>query len=218
MASIVDISQMAEDDIPAVAAIPALAMHVDLISRAMFGFEHEIESATDFNKGLLQSTYNLPNHHIMKATLKATGEVVGMAQIELQDGAMAVDVPMNALPAGTNMELCGALFGGLGSAQAKHMTGMKHVALHSLHVLPAYQQKGIGSELLRRMFETYGLDKEPIWVNTQLRGRGNLYLKYGWQDMEVVDIDLATYSGMGRGFGIHRTICMLRRPGELKRL
>ena len=217
MASIVEVSPLVEADIVATAAIPALAMHIDPISRTMFGFEREIESATNFNLGLLQFTHNLPNQHIVKATLKSTGEIVGMAQIEFQDGAMNVDVPLDALPPGTNLEFCGAMFGALGGAQAKHMKGKKHVALHSLHVLPAYQQKGVGTELLRWLFKTYGLDKELIWVNTQLRGRDNLYSKFGWQDMEVVDIDLSKYLGEGNGFGVHRSVGMLRYPGELKR-
>ena len=218
MASIVGISTLVEADISATAEIPALAMHIDPISRTMFGFEEEIESATKFNKELLQFTHNQPNQHIAKATLKSTGKIVGMAQIEFQDGAMNVDVPLEALPRGTNLEFCGAMFGAFGKAQAKHMWGKKHVALHSMHVLPEYQQRGIGTELLKWLFKTYSLDKELIWVNTQLRGRNYLYSKFGWQDMEVIDIDLSKYLGKGNGFGMHRSVGMLRHPGELKRV
>ena len=218
MALIVDISLLTKVDIPATAEIPALAMHTDPISRTMFGFEHEIESATKFNKELIQFTHNLPNHHIAKATLKSTGEIVGMAQIEFQDGALNVDVPLDALPPSTNLAFCEAMFGAFGTAHAKHMRGKRHVALHSLHVLPPYQQKGIGTELLKWLFKTYNLEKELIWLNTQLRGRDRLYSKFGWQDMEVIDIDLSKFLGEeGNGFGIHRSVGMLRYPGKLNR-
>lgn len=79
-------------------------------------------------------------------------------------------------------------------------------------VLPAYQRLGIGSALLRYGFEELGADELPIWLVTQMRGRA-MYLKSGFEDADVLDIDFSEYAGPYRGFGVHRSICMVRQPG-----
>lgn len=82
----------------------------------------------------------------------------------------------------------------------------------TLMVHPAYQRKGIGSAMLQYGFETLGADKVLIWLITQMRGR-DLYQKFGFEDVDVLDIDFSEYTGPYRGFGVHRNICMVRQPG-----
>ena len=79
-------------------------------------------------------------------------------------------------------------------------------------VLPAYQRRGIGSALLRHGFEELGADELPIWLVTQMRGRA-IYLKCGFEDVDVSDIDFSEYAGLHRDFGVYRSICMVRQPG-----
>ncbi|MCJ1472986.1 hypothetical protein MMC13_001635, partial [Lambiella insularis] len=87
----------------------------------------------------------------------------------------------------------------------------------SLHVLPEYQRMGIGSALLEWGFQQFNLEKEKVWLGTQMRGR-NLYRRYGWEDVDHVDIDLSDWGGKYRGYGIHRSPLMLRQPGRFQRV
>lgn len=82
----------------------------------------------------------------------------------------------------------------------------------SLMVHPSHQRHGIGSALLLHGFNTLGADKVPIWLITQMRGR-NLYARFGFEDVDVLDVDFAEYMGPWRGYGVHRNICMVRQPG-----
>lgn len=83
-------------------------------------------------------------------------------------------------------------------------------------VIPQYQKKGVGSAMFRYGFEHLGADKVPIWLVTQMRGR-SMYLKFGFQDIDVIDVDLSEYAGPWQGFGVHRNICMVRQPGGITR-
>ena len=88
---------------------------------------------------------------------------------------------------------------------------------NSLHVHPKYQKQGIGTALLRWGFEQFDLEKEKIWIQTQMRGR-NVYRKFGWVDVENFDIDLSRWGGEMRGYGMHRSPSMLRHPGKFERI
>ena len=91
---------------------------------------------------------------------------------------------------------------------------MALAAWGSLFVKPGYQRRGIGETMLRWGFKQLELDKEQIWLTTQILGR-EFYRKFGWEDVDAVDTDLSTYLGKYRGFGIHRTVFMVREPGDL---
>ena len=97
------------------------------------------------------------------------------------------------------------------------MSGIKHAVLHSLHVAPSYQRKGIGTALLRELFEKHGLAEQHVWLNAQLRGR-DVYKKFGWRLVESVYIDLADSLGEGKGWGVHRSVFLLREPGNFGRV
>ena len=75
----------------------------------------------------------------------------------------------------------------------------------------------MGSALLRWGFEKFDLEMEKIWIQTQMRGR-NVYRRYGWVDVENLDVDLSEWGGKMRGFGMHRSPCMLRQPGKFERI
>ncbi|MCJ1285559.1 hypothetical protein MMC26_004900 [Xylographa opegraphella] len=90
-------------------------------------------------------------------------------------------------------------------------------AWSALHVLPEYQRQGIGTALLAWGFETFGLERELVYIGTQMRGR-NLYRRYGWVDAGFVDVDLREWGGQLRGYGIHRSPVLLREPGRFVRV
>ena len=77
-----------------------------------------------------------------------------------------------------------------------------------------FQRQGIGSALFRYGVEKLGADELPIWLVTQMRRRA-MYLKFGFEDVDVVSIDLTEYAGPYQGFGVHRNICMVRQPGGM---
>lgn len=83
-----------------------------------------------------------------------------------------------------------------------------------LMVLPEYQRKGIVSAMFRYAFDNLGANEVPIWIVTQMRGRA-MYLRLGFQDVDVIDVDLSEYAGPWQGFGVQRNICMLRQPGGI---
>ena len=96
------------------------------------------------------------------------------------------------------------------------LLGLYGTVWTSLMVLPEVQERGIGSSLTYGL-ETRGADKRPVWLVTQMRGR-ELYRKFGFDDADVLDIDLSEYAGSHRGFGSHRSICMIRQPRDAKSL
>lgn len=44
-----------------------------------------------------------------------------------------------------------------------------------------------------------------------MRGQG-IYGKFGWEDVDCIDVDLAERAGPGLGYGMHRSPCMVRPP------
>ena len=65
-------------------------------------------------------------------------------------------------------------------------------------VLPAWQRRGVGSAIIRWALENLRLDTMPVWLNGQPDGY-RLYQKFGWRDIENVDIDLSHWAGPNRG-------------------
>ena len=86
------------------------------------------------------------------------------------------------------------------------------IVLTALMILPAYQRKGIGSELLRWILGNTELDKWPAWLAAQPKGR-ELYRKFGWEDVDNFDIDLSEWADPLSGYGLHRSALMIRPPG-----
>ena len=202
--------------------------------------EHTIQAELD------RSAKN-PQAHIFKAVLKSSGETVGYGMFRFDDGdSQAVGGPaMTSFPPGVNTDLLGRMSKAFRAAHSTHMGGKRHMCksycltlrplrlactaficyIHeanyvlgwtSLMVLPAWQRKGIGSAMFQYGFKELEADQLPIWLITQMRGRA-MYQKFGFEDVGVLDIDFGEYIGSYRGFGVYRSVCMVRQPSEVLR-
>lgn len=71
--------------------------------------------------------------------------------------------------------------------------------------------------MLRWAFAEYGLEEKLVWLATMMDGR-NYWRRYGWKDVDCVEVDLAEWGGKDRGFGLHKSPMMLRQPGKLVKI
>lgn len=242
MASLIKISPAMEEDFPVLAHIAAVAMSVDLVHRIIYEGNNPLDTSRQERSVMaeLNRAASNPEAHICKAVLKSSKEIVGYSLFRFEDdsksSALPVKPPPTSFLAGTNARFLERMTSGVRAVHKKHMAGKRHVceSLHGvallsgfyisfkiiilssgwthLMVLPSFQRNGIGSALFRHGFENLGADEVPIWIVTQMRGRA-MYLKFGFQDLDVIDVDLSEYAGPWQGFGVHRNICMLRQPG-----
>lgn len=223
MASVVTIAPATAADLPTLAHIMPLAMQADLINRMLF--PDSVYDLTLTSKSLLSSyeaEFRKPNMHFFKATDTATGKIVGFGNLSFVDKTAPTAMPLAkeavkseppSLPEGMHMAFAARLFGSLAAKRTQHMSAYPRYAHWSgLHVAPTHQRRGIGSALLKYGLETLEAGALPIWLSTQMRGR-NLYLKWGFEDVDSVDIDLTEFGGDWSGYGVHRSPCMLRMPG-----
>lgn len=86
----------------------------------------------------------------------------------------------------------------------------RFLAVKSLSILPQYQGKGIGSYILRHCMER--ADKAGLATHlTAFPSAHSLYLRFGFEEVERIDLDLNAAGPPNRGFGIYRMSSMLRK-------
>lgn len=78
-------------------------------------------------------------------------------------------------------------------------------------VLPTWQRRSVGSAMITWALTNLRLKTMPVWLCAQLDGHG-LYRRFGWRDVMNVEMQLDEWAGANRGYGLHRTVCMLREP------
>lgn len=79
-----------------------------------------------------------------------------------------------------------------------------------LHTDPQYQGRGAGSALMewgKAKADELGL---PIYLESSPKGHG-FYLKHGFKDYEVLDIDLSEFGGT-----LHKEPLMIRQSSKLQ--
>ena len=131
MVSLINITPASEQDFPTLAHIAATAMAVDLIHRIMYQSNDALNTSRpeqSITAELHRSAAN-PQAHIFKATLKASGAIVGYGLFRFDDGnSQVVGGPsMASFPPGTNMDLLGRMAKAFGAIHKKHMSGKRHV-------------------------------------------------------------------------------------------
>jgi len=213
MAALIEIGAANEADIPVLGQLASKAFaEIPLDYIGYKAHRRGIESVKLFTNVAREDMAD-PASHIFRATNKSNGEIVGYGAVTFVDpkrkekrpgpcGKESIDV---------NPEFAKLFYGQLEAKYQQHMDGKKHVVWSSLYVLPLYQGRGIGRQLLDWGFTNFEIGRYPIWLSTTARAR-LFYLKYGWEDVDHVDIDLAKWTVPLSGFGMHRTPCMIRKP------
>jgi GNAT superfamily N-acetyltransferase len=83
--------------------------------------------------------------------------------------------------------------------------------LSAFAVAPAYQGKGIGSQLLEHCLQMADKKGLPTWL-IAMPASHNLYLRFGFEDVDHRDTDLNAWDkNKFRGYGIYRSYAMVRR-------
>lgn len=75
---------------------------------------------------------------------------------------------------------------------------MVFIVLSVLATLSEYRGNGIGSALIERgLEEARELGLSEFWLDASEDGH-DLYVKYGFQDVEFIPFDLGKYGGVGK--------------------
>ncbi|KAL2264247.1 hypothetical protein VTK26DRAFT_9023 [Humicola hyalothermophila] len=138
----------------------------------------------------------------------APGEIIAMAKWTLyreprtEEEWKADDFKATAerFGQGSNLAFIDAFIGGLNSKTQSHVKGDPHLHLGVLACRPDRQGLGAGTALLR-----WGLDlADSLGIPTHLEASPAgypLYRKFGFEDIDVLDLDLARDWGMQRPDG-----------------
>ena len=81
-----------------------------------------------------------------------------------------------------------------------------------MHVLPAYQRRGLGQRLMEEAILDADKDGAKVYLSASDAGRC-LYVKYGFKDLEVKYIDF-THLG---AIGARNTTAMMRQGSRMVR-
>ncbi|RAH51525.1 GNAT family N-acetyltransferase [Aspergillus brunneoviolaceus CBS 621.78] len=150
--------------------------------------------------------------HLLVAEDPATGAVVGYARWTVpgppapaSSGASALS-PANqdlvtafrragdgALPPGTNLAVHSRFWGDLERLKAKYLREGDFV-LEFLATLPEAQGQGVASGLLRWGLERADARNARVYLEATEEGYP-VYRKYGWRDLEVLELDFAELGG-----------------------
>ncbi|KAJ5633559.1 hypothetical protein N7528_001401 [Penicillium herquei] len=100
-------------------------------------------------------------------------------------------------PEGANAAACNGIIAGISSARKKHMAGKPHAFLQVLATLPEYRCKGIASSMLKQgIAEAKEKGLNDFFLTASADGH-DLYAKYGFRDIEHLDLDIEKYGGVG---------------------
>ncbi len=207
----IDIVPAVEADYPVLSNILSLAMAPSTVDRLLFKEYDHFADGVKFALGWLHELGTSPDCHVIKAVLRDTGEMVGYAVAIFckADENKAAASNGGVLPSYVNEQFCSRFFATLNEKRNHHMAGKDHWNLDQLMVHPSHQRKGIGGQLLAWGLANWPIRNSPIYLSAQLTGH-KLYRKYGWQDVDEIILDLSEYMPPFSGYGLHKTICMVR--------
>lgn len=80
-----------------------------------------------------------------------------------------------------------------------------------MHVLPEYQRRGLGQRLMDDAILAADKDGAKIYLSASDTGK-HLYVKYGFKDLEEMNIDLRHLGAVGSKI----TTAMMRDPQIVK--
>ncbi|CAG8978994.1 hypothetical protein HYALB_00009896 [Hymenoscyphus albidus] len=201
-ATLADITDMIE--------IAIATTEYEIVIRFMFSTYHDesIPLQREFWRTIFSRAFQRETTHIMKATLDSTGETVAFGIVGWADGKWdAPEMPPRKTHPGPGVRFIDFYAEEEGRNYRRLMAGHAHYIYMSC---PSTNAWDLGA-ILRWGFHTYGLEKKTVFVQTFMGARG-VYAKYGWQEVDATEIDLAEWAGSGMGFGLHRSPQMIRKP------
>ena len=236
IAMAVNISLATEADLKGLISVFIKAQDTDLLHRLKFkrGQTDNDETETGLAHLDLLDQIKDSKSRVFKATLKSDGRVVGFGSTQFQYGEIAEYLEPDYTPDDFNGALASICGRECVELHRKHLNGQKHVGQctpsrsssqdevddfsvwQTLYVLPAFQDQGIASELLTWGFDHFGLAQETIWVQTSI-SRRSIFLGFGWEDIDHVDVDLTRWAEENMGYGCYRLQMMIRRLKQLER-
>ncbi|KAI1815145.1 acyl-CoA N-acyltransferase [Poronia punctata] len=209
------ISLASREDLPALAEVNRTAYSLELPSRFAHKNWQDKNYMFNFLKGRLAVRFDHPGTQVFKAVDPATDKIVGFACWTLEVPKEEVEPTptgkmVQKMPPTMNFEFIKTV--GAEIEQLRdHMKGEEHYYLSAFAVDLDQQNKGIGSQLLKHCLQIADDARLPTWL-IAFPGSHNLYLRFGFEDVDHRDIDLNAWDdNKMRGFGIYRQYAMVRR-------
>ena len=231
-------------DFPTMARLCAEAMSVDLIHRVLYPTANlldsslqEVQLIKELEHDAAPPTQAAPKVHIWKAVSGTSNDldadvasepvptehpddILGWVLFRINEEQKGEeDVELGGAPQvasdapASSVAFLSRLGGEFTDAIAKHIGQKSHIYCNPLLIRPQSQGQGIGSRLLQYGLEKLGADKVPTLIITQAR-INEYYHQFGFNDVRIVDVDLADYMGRRKGYGMHRSNVMIRPPGD----
>ncbi|MCJ1355044.1 MAG: hypothetical protein MMC33_005035 [Icmadophila ericetorum] len=246
MASLIDITPATESDYPLLARILSQAMSIDPVSLCIFTTPpYDLSVPEKLGTMMIAREAAQPNSHVLKATLKATREIVAFAiwsvveeeeeaaeeeeegekakaemEMEKKDGDDAGGPGEDGgLPEGINADFFMMYLGSLGEKYQMHMAGEKKKKKKHAVLNQLHVTPSQQRKGIGSAMLRHGLKElrlDQLPIWLVTQPRGrNLYRLFGWGQVDCIEIDMSVWKGVGTGFGVHENPCMVREPGSL---
>ncbi|KAB8258757.1 acyl-CoA N-acyltransferase [Aspergillus pseudonomiae] len=205
------------EDAPSLTRVHGDAFRDCILNDLMFGppTEENLKGFADELVGLITGDITA---RFVKAVDNDTNKIVGWSWWNLypdresrSGGSQALSEELGAPPeSAISPEAHKEYFQGAAARQEKWIGGRPFAYLRVLVVLPEYQRKGIGANLIARGLEEATTCNLPVWLESSEVGY-DLYKKLGFKDLnDSIVIDLAKYGASG----ISTTACMWLETGN----
>lgn len=144
---------------------------------------------------LVEKAISDPSVRLVKAFIPETQQIIGWAKwnFYLDPTNPSPESPIT-WPPGANLALKEHFKKALYKPRNSHMRGKAYFFMRFLAVLPDYQRQGVGKKMLEwglKQADELGVE---CWIDATPAGLG-LYKKFGWEEVNVVTIDLEPYGG-----------------------
>ncbi|KAH8176920.1 acetyltransferase (GNAT) family protein [Sarocladium implicatum] len=205
------------EDLLALAEVNRSGYSLELPSRFVYKDWTDTNGMRNFFKARLAARFDHEATQIFKACDSSSGEALGLAcwTLEPANSSELEQTPTAAViqqmpPGFMNVELLKAA-GPTIEALRSLMKNEEHYYLSAFAVHLDHQNKGIGSLLLQHCLKIADDADLPSWL-ISFPGSHNLYLRFGFEDVDHRDLDLNAWDqNRMRGFGVYRQYAMVRR-------
>ena len=153
-----------------------------------------------------------PTVRFIKAVDVHSGEIIGWSTWYFVEDPNEPLVFKSDWPPGTNIPLVEQVFSPMNQIRADHMKGQRYFLVGILVVMPEYQRKGIGTQLLDWGLKQADEKGYPCYIDSSPQGLG-LYKRLGWKEVGFDQIDEGDWGGER---GVIDKIVYLIRPGKEK--